>query len=99
MDIYHSKYGKKLNVKLNGILNYDAADELRDFFENRCEAVNEVDIDMSEMDYISSAGMRVILEVALVMQKRGGIVLRQVNDTVHDALKIAGFDRFLKIVD
>lgn len=99
MVIENAKQGDKLAIRLIGTLNYDSANDLKNFFSESYAGVNEMIVDMSEVDYISSAGMRVILEAELVMKKRGGIVFRHVRSTVMDAFKMSGFDRFLNIAD
>lgn len=97
MTINSMTKGDALGVVLEGVLDYDSANELKEFFSDNIQAADKLIIDMKKIDYISSAGMRVILEAELTMKKKGGMTLKNVNDMVMKAFKTSGFDRFLNI--
>ena len=87
-----------LTISLQGIFDYAAAAEFKEYTQGGYKGVWELVFDLSELDYISSAGMRVLLESELIMKKRGGMKLVNVNEEVMGVIKMAGFDRFLNIV-
>jgi len=60
--------------------------------------VEEVVFDFSALDYISSAGLRVLLsEQKLMNSKKGKMIIKNVNDTVMEVLQITGFVDILTI--
>ncbi len=54
-------------------------------------------LDLAGVDYISSAGLRVIVATHREMEEKGGLVLRNVNRNVADIIKLTGFDAKLNI--
>ena len=54
-------------------------------------------VDFSETDYVSSAGLRVILKAAKMLKKNGGqIAMCNANEQIHEVLEISGFVSMLK---
>lgn len=53
--------------------------------------------DFSDLEYISSAGLRVLLSAQKVMSRQGKMVVRNVNDTVMDVFTVTGFSDILTI--
>ncbi len=97
MIINSNKEGETLTISLQGIFDYAAASEFKEYTKGGYMGVWDLVIDMAELSYISSAGMRVLLESELIMKKRGGMKLINVNEDVMGVIKMAGFDRFLNI--
>lgn len=97
MIINSSIEDKTMFISLDGIFDYAAAAEYKEYTSDNYKGVWELILDLSEVEYISSAGMRVLLESELIMKKRGGMTLTNVNETVMETIKMAGFDRFLNI--
>lgn len=91
------KDDKTLTINLKGVFDYAAAAEYKEYTSDNFKGVWELILDLSGLEYISSAGMRMILESELIMKKRGGMRLVNVSDTVMDTIRMAGFDRFLNI--
>jgi anti-anti-sigma factor len=89
--------GDKLKLQLIGRLDTLTAPGLLAFFEKTAEenTIIAVDVDCGSLDYISSAGLRVLL----IMQKKckEGVILRGINDTVREILEQTGFDAILNI--
>ncbi|HSW72497.1 MAG TPA: STAS domain-containing protein [Chlamydiales bacterium] len=55
-------------------------------------------LDFSQIDYLSSAGLRVLLSMSKQLKaKKGALVLFSLSDEVMDVVKVAGFDRILQI--
>ncbi|MDD2811285.1 STAS domain-containing protein [Rhodoferax sp.] len=60
--------------------------------------VHSITMDMSELDYISSAGLRVLLVVAKAAKAKGGkLVVQLLKPTVLEVIKISGFDRIITV--
>jgi anti-anti-sigma factor len=60
--------------------------------------VNSIAIDLSEVDFLSSAGLRVLLTAAKAAQAKGGkVVLISPNLSVLEVLEVTGFDKFIQI--
>ena len=89
LNINKTRDGGKLCVALEGRLDTTTAPELEASLKEELDTVNELIIDLAKLEYISSAGLRVLL----LMQKRcsNGITLTGVNETVRDILQKTGF--------
>ena len=81
-----------------GSIDYVTAPELDDVIESDAASVDEIIIDMKNVPYISSAGLRTILNADELMEDKKGIKLRNVNNDVMSVLKMSGFLDTLNIV-
>ncbi|MBQ6123202.1 MAG: STAS domain-containing protein [Clostridia bacterium] len=91
--------GSTLSIALSGRLDTITAPNLLTFFE-KAQAERPADavtVDCGRLDYISSAGLRVLL----IMHKAcaGGVTLRGANEVVTEILSQTGFDSILNIAD
>lgn len=59
--------------------------------------VRSLVLDFEKLDYLSSAGLRILLIVQKTMMKQGGLVLRHVNSDIMDVFEITGFASILNI--
>lgn len=59
--------------------------------------VEKVELDLKKLDYISSAGLRVILAIQKEVSKKGGMEIINVNDNVMDVFDVTGFSEILNI--
>lgn len=84
-------------VALSGRLDTTTAPELEAALEPVFSAVTELIFDLSGLEYISSAGLRVILKSQKVMSQRGSMKLIHVPETVMEVFDITGFVDFLTI--
>ena len=89
--------GDKLIIGLSGRLDTLTAPGLLAFYEKTAgeNTINEVEADCGSLDYISSAGLRVLLIMHKACEK--GAALRSVNKTVREILGQTGFDSILRI--
>ncbi len=67
--------------------------ELKSSIENKASLI----LDFKEVEYISSAGLRIILSAQKIMSSQGEMKLKNVNDTVMEVLNITGFSEILTI--
>ena len=84
-------------LKLNGRIDSTNAPE----FEKEIDAigpdVERLVIDCENLEYTSSAGLRVILKAQKLMSRRGGLTLQKVSNEVMEILDITGFSEILNI--
>lgn len=100
MDIIEKRLNEIIIFKLNGNLNSNTSPELEDkIFEAIKNDSKNMILDFEDLDYISSAGLRVIMKTAKnLKQSEGMIVLCSMQDYVKEVFEIAGFDAYLPIV-
>ena len=96
MKIDIKKEEKKLTIKLDGKLDTNTSPEL-DSKMSELEGVEEVIIDMKDLNYISSAGLRVLLSMQKIMNKQGKMTIINVCENVMDIFEVTGFSDILNI--
>ena len=96
MKIDIKKEEKKLTIKLDGKLDTNTSPEL-DSKMSELEGVEEVIIDMKNLNYISSAGLRVLLSMQKIMNKQGKMTIINVCENVMDIFEVTGFSDILNI--
>lgn len=87
--------GTTLNVAVGGRLDTQTSPELEAALEY--DGVEELVLDFSNLDYLSSAGLRVLLAAQKTMDKQGKMVIKNVNDTIMEVFEITGFADILTI--
>ena len=97
MDIEKQKDGKKLDIKLEGRLDSKTAPKLKETLEDSLDDVEELTFDLSELIYISSAGLRIILSTQKTMDKQGSMKVTNVQDIVMEVFESTGFVDILTI--
>ena len=84
--------GDSVEVKPSGRLDAKAANEAGEAFEEAAKKANNVVLDMSELDYISSAGLRALKRLHADTAANGGsLKLRGVQDDVMEIFEMTGF--------
>ena len=97
MKIVKELNDKQLTIKPVGEINSVTAPELEEVIKNDLNGVKELIFDFSELEYLSSAGLRVLLVAQKLMNKKGPMSVRNVNSTVMEILDITGFSNVLDI--
>ncbi|NLE26224.1 MAG: STAS domain-containing protein [Clostridiaceae bacterium] len=98
MNINVNSEAGKLNLGLVGRLDTSTAGMLEDVLKDKIESVNEIIMDFSSLDYISSAGLRVILGTQKqINAKKGKLIIKNVNQIVMEIFEITGFVDILTI--
>ena len=87
----------KLTVSLKGRLDTTTAPSLESEFKSSLNGVTELIIDLKELVYISSAGLRVLLSAQKVMNKQGKMLVRNSNDDIRDVFEVTGFIDILNV--
>ena len=100
MEIIKTKDNNKLNIKLVGILDTNTSVELEEAIKDDQKEVAEIDLDLKDLDYISSAGLRLILVMHKNMNnKKGKLTVLHPKDDVMEVFDMTGFSTFLNIED
>lgn len=97
MTITKKEQGTALELALSGRLDTTTAPQLEAELERSLEGVTALNLDFAELDYLSSAGLRVLLAAHKKMGQQGGMVIRNVNETIMDVFEITGFADILNI--
>jgi len=97
MTINTNKDGSKLTVSIEGRLDTTTAPNLEAELKDNYEGITELVIDMASLEYISSAGLRVLLSAQKVMNKQGTMVVCNVNDDINEIFEVTGFSDILSI--
>ena len=95
MEITKVSEGEKLLVSLKGRLDTNTAPQLEQ--ELNLDGVKELVFDFSNLEYISSAGLRVVLSAQKKMNENGSMKLTNVNETIMEVFEITGFTDILTI--
>ena len=97
MTINKSQEGSTLNITLEGRLDTMTAPELEAELNKSLSASDALVFDFSKLDYISSAGLRVLLSAHKVMSAKGGMKITHVNEIVQEVFDVTGFSDILTI--
>ena len=97
MTIQKTLNGSTLNVVLEGRLDTTTAPQLEAELKSSMDGITELDLDFDRLEYLSSAGLRVLLVAQKVMNKQGKMVIRHVNETIHEVFEVTGFIDILTI--
>lgn len=97
MTINRTLEGNALTVALAGRLDTTTAPQLETELKQCLDGVTSLVLDMKELAYLSSAGLRVILSAQKRMNKQGSMVVRHVNETIMDIFTVTGFADILTI--
>lgn len=89
--------GKKLTLNVQGRLDTTTAPQLEAELKSSVDGVSELVLDFADLEYISSAGLRVLLSAQKVMSRQGSMVVRGVNDDIMDVFELTGFSDILTI--
>lgn len=87
----------KAAFTLAGRLDTTTAPELEQELKAALDGISELTIDMKDLDYISSAGLRVLLSAQKVMNRQGKMTICNPNDVVMEIFEVTGFSDILTI--
>lgn len=97
MNIIKNTEGKTLNIALEGRLDTTTAPQLEEEFRQSIADNTELNLNFAKLEYISSAGLRVLLAAQKVMNKQGKMIIRNVNDVISEVFEVTGFADILTI--
>ena len=97
MTITKKLNGTCLEIALEGRLDTTTSPELEGELKNSYNSTDSLVLDFSKLDYISSAGLRVLLSAHKVMSAKSGMKIRNVNEVVREVFDVTGFSDILTI--
>ena len=87
--------GEKLTFSLEGNLDIDTAPQLEEQLSSALEGVTILELDFEKLEYISSAGLRLLLATQKRMNEQGSMVIKNVSKGIMEILEITGFNGIL----
>ena len=97
MTINKNQNGSALEIALEGRLDTVTAPELEAELNKSMGSAETLVFDFTKLNYISSAGLRVLLSAQKVMSKKGGMKVTHVNEVVQEVFDVTGFVDILNI--
>ena len=88
-----------MTVHLSGRLDAVTALELDKDLSATLSNVADLTIDLADLEYISSAGLRTLLKLQKRMDKQGSMKIRNIRENVREVFDMTGFSDFLTIAD
>ena len=89
--------GSKLLLKISGRLDTASSPELQEVLNNSLDGAASLVLDLKELEYISSSGLRVLLSAHKSMSGKEGMIVKNMNETVMQVFEITGFSDILSI--
>ena len=97
MTIGKQKNGEALTLKVEGSLDTITSPELETVLKEELDGVSSLTFDFSALDYISSAGLRVLLAAQKRMNKQGEMKVTGVSEIIMEIFDVTGFTDILTI--
>ncbi len=95
MNIKKKKDGSALSVIISGRIDTSTTPEADAAINESLDGAESLILDFTDVEYISSAGLRMLLSLQKKMMKKGGMKLIGVNEDVNDVFEVTGFDEIL----
>ena len=97
LDIKKTQEGAKLELSLSGRLDTITAPQLEEEIKASIDGVSDLVFDFSDLAYVSSAGLRVLLSSQKSMNEKGSMVVRNVSEEIQEIFDVTGFSDILTI--
>ncbi len=97
MNIKKTQNGNKLTVALEGRLDTVSSPELEADLKGSLDGITDLEFDISALEYISSAGLRVLLSTQKIMNKQGDMCITGANEAIMEIFDVTGFVDILNI--
>ena len=97
LNISKNANGNELTIGLEGRLDTLTSPVLESELQSSLDGVEQLVFDMAQLQYISSAGLRVLLTAQKVMNRQGSMVVRNASDDVKEIFEVTGFSDILTI--
>ncbi|MBO5715959.1 MAG: STAS domain-containing protein [Clostridia bacterium] len=97
MTIEKNLNGTELTVAISGRLDTTTAPQLEAELKQNIGSTEKLVLDFTALEYLSSAGLRVLLAAQKVMNKQGEMIIKNVNDTINEIFEVTGFIDILTI--
>ena len=97
MIINKKQNGSALVIALEGRLDTTTAPDLERELKESLEGITDLTLDLTNLDYISSAGLRVLLSAHKIMMKQGQMKVTNASEIVKEVFEVTGFSDILNI--
>lgn len=97
MELLKKELENGLRIAISGRLDTSTAPQLEAMLRETLPGVTELTLDCTDMDYISSAGLRVLLQAQKTMNRQGKMTVTGVQEAVMEVFEITGFSGILTI--
>ena len=97
MEIIKKKDGGSLKIALEGRLDTSTAPSLEEALKEELNGVTDLEFDFAKLEYISSAGLRVLLSTQKIMKNQGNMKVKNVCPEIMEVFDITGFSEILTI--
>ncbi len=97
MTINKTKENETLTVTIEGRLDTTTAPQLEAELKSSLDDIKELVFDIKDLEYISSAGLRVLLSAQKVMNKQGSMTVKGASESVMEIFEVTGFVDILNI--
>lgn len=97
LNISKETNGNSLTIILDGRLDTTSAPSLEEELKSSLDGVADLAFDIKDLQYISSAGLRVLLSAQKTMNKQGSMVIRGANEDIKEIFDVTGFSDILTI--
>ena len=97
MDIKKTKNDTTLTLAIQGRIDTTTAPQMEAELRSDIDGVTELYLDFTGVEYVSSAGLRVLLSAQKLMSRQGKMVLSHVNESVMEVFEVTGFSDILTI--
>ena len=88
-----------LTVFISGRLDTTTSPELEEYLKESLDSVENLVLNLSDLEYISSAGLRVLLSAQKIMNKQGKMEVTGVNEAIMEIFEVTGFSDILTITE
>ena len=97
MNLKQKRDGEKLTIFIDGRIDTNTAPTLNDYLEKELPGAKDLTLDIEKVDYISSAGLRVLLVSKKSIDAKGGrMIVKNANNNIMDIFTITGFATILE---
>ena len=91
MELTMNRNGNELYAAVKGELDAQTSPDLEAQIVPALEGVENLVLDFAQLEYISSAGLRVLLTIMQIMMEQGKLTVKNVNDEIMGVLDMTGF--------
>ncbi|MBQ9323657.1 MAG: STAS domain-containing protein [Clostridia bacterium] len=98
LNIRKTTDGSALTVAVAGRLDTTTSPQLEEELKSSLDGISTLTFDMEGLEYISSAGLRVLLSAQKIMNKQGEMKLIHVNQVINEIFEVTGFTDILTIL-
>lgn len=97
MTVEKKQNAEELTLIVSGRVDTTNAKEFEDEVSSNLDGIKSLIMDFSDLEYISSAGLRVLLIAIKRMNKQGSMVIRNANEMVKEIFEVTGFSDMVDI--